>query len=466
MASRWNSSDNFSQDSPHCSWSTKSKSSCQKLKEKPKQFTGRIIFMSMFNDIAWGSEDNKKECESSAELVSMYAKSFPAGSWSFLGPGSEEKWCSTHNCDQPGAWDNVAELNPVFRSTSPLSRGVLKSKGGGRLSIHFCADQGTIETIFRIIISVNQLSVYRAVEDLCEECETCHVRTGTPVVMGQFDSWFVPSVTKTHVPLTNDPAQEGNLLQKYQERIEKLSQQERLVKYCTVAGFLTTVEVGHQSEVKGWIAGNTKIGPVLEVTTCRLHGQYGVELRIESIKKDRTHSGVRIYHGLNKMITDLNIKDQDDEQETLDMEFDDSAHAFSCRSKAKAKPQTRTPTSSTTQAIPIREIIWIDVEPQDYWPIDNSVSKKMMNLLPHGKLPREDDGAIEFWRLKDHLQDSLEFSQHWSDEKKKKSTMAKGGGNKKRFQFCTDSSEKILYLRALQGHSGRNVIDPTLQIMY
>ena len=39
------------------------------------------------------------------------------------------------------------------------------------------------------------------------------------------------------------------------------------------------------SEPKGWIRGNTKIGPVLEVTTCCLQGKYGVEIRIESITK-------------------------------------------------------------------------------------------------------------------------------------------------------------------------------------
>ena len=48
--------------------------------------------------------------------------------------------------------------------------------------------------------------------------------------------------------------------------------------------------------------------------------------------------------------------------------------------------------------------------------------------------------------------------------KKWKSTMAKGGGNKERFQYCTDSSgQEILYIRALQGHSGRNLMDPSLQ---
>ena len=87
---------------------------------------------------------------------------------------------------------------PVFRSTSPLSRGVLKSKGGGKLSIHFCADEGTIETVFRTIISVNQLSIYEAVSDLCDECKSCHVRTGRRVLVGQSDPFFVPtSVMKT-----------------------------------------------------------------------------------------------------------------------------------------------------------------------------------------------------------------------------------------------------------------------------
>ena len=42
--------------------------------------------------------------------------------------------------------------HPVFRATSPLSRGTFKSKGGGKLSIHFCADEGTIETVFRTIL--------------------------------------------------------------------------------------------------------------------------------------------------------------------------------------------------------------------------------------------------------------------------------------------------------------------------
>ena len=107
------------------------------------------------------------------------------------------------------------------------------------------ADEGTIKTVFRTIISVNQLSLYGAVSDLCEEYKACHVRTGRPVMVGQSDPLFVPtsSLMKTPTPSTDDPAQE-DLLQKYQERVERLSQQNRVIKFCTDAGFLTTVDVG------------------------------------------------------------------------------------------------------------------------------------------------------------------------------------------------------------------------------
>ena len=83
-------------------------------------------------------------------------KMISPGKWSFLGPGSEKKWYSTHENKPQGELDRVAELmmmesseseHPVFRATSPLSRGTLKRKGGGKLSMHFCADQGTIETV-------------------------------------------------------------------------------------------------------------------------------------------------------------------------------------------------------------------------------------------------------------------------------------------------------------------------------
>ena len=66
----------------------------------PSEFQGGIIFMSMFNDILWGTEDNERECNANADLVSKFSKRFPAGRWSFFGPGSEKKWYSTY-IDRP-----------------------------------------------------------------------------------------------------------------------------------------------------------------------------------------------------------------------------------------------------------------------------------------------------------------------------------------------------------------------------
>ena len=116
--------------------------------------------MSMFNDISCDRKGNKDECLANAPVVKVLARKFGVGQWSFIGPGSEKKWYSSENSPQ-GAWDNIAEEmllefaesgHPTIRATTPMSRGQLKSKGHGKLSIHFAAGEHTIETIFRIIL--------------------------------------------------------------------------------------------------------------------------------------------------------------------------------------------------------------------------------------------------------------------------------------------------------------------------
>ena len=114
------------------------KSLLLRLGETPENITGRIIFMSMFNDISCGSIDNEKECLLNAKIVSLYAKRFGKGQWSFIGPGSEKKWYSISDDSPQGIWDNMAEKMlsefaesgcPIFRATTPLSTGRLKSEG-------------------------------------------------------------------------------------------------------------------------------------------------------------------------------------------------------------------------------------------------------------------------------------------------------------------------------------------------
>ena len=96
----------------------------------PATFTGRILFMSMFNDISCVRKGNKEKCLASARVVKVLAKKFGIGQWSFIGPRSEKKWYSAESSPQ-GAWDHIADEMllefaesgcPIFRATTPLSR--------------------------------------------------------------------------------------------------------------------------------------------------------------------------------------------------------------------------------------------------------------------------------------------------------------------------------------------------------
>ena len=273
---------------------------------------------------------------------------------------------------------------------------------------------------------------------MCEEHKACHVRTGRPVGRGQSDPLFEPasSLMKTSTPSSDDLAQE-DLLQKYQKRVDKLSQQNRVIKFCIDAGFLTTVDVGQyfmtkdteeilqftesvacreytlprdesSSEPKGWIRGNTKIGPVLEVTTSCLQGKYGVEIGVEPVNKDNSHSWVGISH-------DLIDKEYDDhEQETSETKTE--VFAYASRSKAKAKLSRPSTTCSSSRTVPIRERTWIDIEPGAQFNQAYPVAKRPNTLLRHGELPRQEGGAIEFWGLKDDLRTKFEHTQYWADD--------------------------------------------------
>ena len=126
-----------------------------RLRETPETFTGRILFMSMFNDISCDSKGNQEECVANARVVKVLAEKLGIGQWSFIGPGSEKKWYSMEENSPQGIWDHIADEMllefaesgcPIFHATTPLSRCKLKSKGHGKLSIHFTGDYPTIET--------------------------------------------------------------------------------------------------------------------------------------------------------------------------------------------------------------------------------------------------------------------------------------------------------------------------------
>ena len=451
----------------------------------------------MFNDISSDKKDNDEECLANAEVVSIFARKFGIGQWSFIGPGSEKKWYAMEENSPQGIWDHIAEKMlvefaesgcPIFRATTPLSRCKLKSKGHGKLSLHFAVDQETIETIFRIIAFANQLSLYGAVAIMCEECESLHERTGQlDVLMGQS---IVLSEIKTEVPLENDdPAYQNFLLQRYKERIKSLSKTDKLSKFCMDAGNISVVEVGQYFMTKDngeqFYAKACHEYTLQEVTnhhnqkdgfkeTRKLDPYWSLrpvvytanmELKLESglLSEDNSQSWVRISRGLNKLVIDSNHNNTEvpadlPEEQASQLKMKD----FADRSKAKAKPQRREPVDLPS-IIPMNERKWIDIEPGDSSLSAYEISKKVINLLRHSQtVQREDDGAVQFWRIKNYLRNQFPQVQHWSDDRWIL-CLAAGGGAKGIYQYCTDISGTIAYLRALQGHSGRNLIDLSLQ---
>ena len=60
----------------------------------------------------------------------------------------------------------------------------------------------------------------------------------------------------------------------------------------------------------------------------------------------------------------------------------------------------------------------IDIEPSEQSLSAYEVSKKVVNLLRHClTVQREDDGAVQFWRIKFYLRNHFPQNQYWSDDR-------------------------------------------------
>ena len=294
--SQWNSSGMSSQDSPHCSSATKSKSSCVKWAINQRNLEdgffwcrcstchgdlktiNRNLTPNSFLSVQVSHQEDGHSSVSDQKrsgFLLMLANIKENGTES-------QSWC----------WSNLKKANTqlsVPRVHCPEECS--KAKEVEKCRILFCVDGDAIETVFRTIISFNQLSIHGAFSESCEEYSISQTSTGWLVVAKQSDPFVTPAdlLITTLAPSIEIPAQD--VLQKYKERVERLSHHYRVLKVCIDAGFLQqffmamhTEEFSQFTEIigiswahidkrwkssdpKGWIRVNTKIGPVLEVTT-------------------------------------------------------------------------------------------------------------------------------------------------------------------------------------------------------
>ena len=209
------------------------------------------------------------------------------------------------------------------------------------------------------------------------------------------------------------------------------------------------------SRARGWIRGNTRIGPVLDVKVWYHQGRCGVEIMIESLLRDRTVSWVRIVNGINKYVTEKS-------EEILVASVENRGTG---KLVAKAKPRPKQTSALTLVSFLHRERKGKDFDPGKYSQGCFEVSKFMIRFLrPGDTVHREDDGAVRFDDLAEKFKAKFDGTSQWPIEAWI-TFLAKGGVPKKRFQYCLNpkSSKHFLYFRAIHGHSGGTLVDPTLQ---
>ena len=203
---------------------------------------------------------------------------------------------------------------------------------------------------------------------VCEEFESHQDRSLEPeILMGQS---IVLGEVKADAPLQNEnPMNDQIKWKQYIQRVESLSPENKVSKFFKEAGFMRVVEVGQYfvtkdtgslrqfrsvpcreytlprddpaSQAKGWIQGNMRIGPVLEVTTSFQHFKYGFENRIWSVNQDDSQSWVRISYGTIKHVVESiqdNTEIPADPQEPVPQT---SIKVVAARSKAKNKTTTK-----------------------------------------------------------------------------------------------------------------------------
>ena len=175
-ACRRSSCGKYSQDSRRWASSKRLfKSWWKSIQCQLEHFNGRIIFMSISNDIAW--RENRK-CVQNPIKVSKYARRFPCGRWSFWEPGSEKRWYEICSNEPVGNWTELQERwyskwirNPVtqyFVYPVLLKEGFREQRIWQEVYL-FNENEGNIELLLFTVICVNQISIIGAIADVCKE---------------------------------------------------------------------------------------------------------------------------------------------------------------------------------------------------------------------------------------------------------------------------------------------------------
>ena len=121
--------------------------------------------------------------------------------------------------------ENNVKFLKIWSPNIPLyqchgERGQLRSKEGGRTTTHFSASDDNVQLFLKMVISVNQLSLYGAVAELTQELPGDQRAPGKLVALDQMEQ-EIPTQPPLAEVQPNEERQ-GNLLHNYERRFGKL----------------------------------------------------------------------------------------------------------------------------------------------------------------------------------------------------------------------------------------------------
>ena len=220
----------------------------------------------------------------------------------------------------------------------------------------------------------------------------------------------------TQRPLSEMQANEerqGNLLQAYEQRFEKLSedqklsskldnssmpfrrQEEKQITLC--AENIRCLEIKKGTRIKGWIQSNVRFGPFFDIKVCNHTRRYSIDVQVQSLFQDQTVSWIRIVNGIDKFVR---------EAIPIQEEAKDSG-----KPAAKARPILKSSSISDVNFIPIGREKWMDIETQESNDPCFSCGQKVH---------REGDGAVHSDQVIDECKKKqFDNTEHWSMEMKK-----------------------------------------------
>ena len=199
---------------------------------------------------------------------------------------------------------------------------------------------------------------------------------GKPKAPGQLDKVEIITQPALAEMQANEERQ-GNLLQENKQRLEQLSEDQKLSRPCSEAG-LRLVEIGQffhalpsprgegnrslcrellmprdqeGTRIKGWIQSNVRFGPVSDMKVCNHYGRYSIEVQVQPLFQDQTISWIRLVNGADKFV-----------REAMPIQEEEKA---SGKPAAKARPILKPSSTSGWDIILVEQRQWIHIETQE-----------------------------------------------------------------------------------------------------